>query len=281
LKDQLEKSKEAVFQYMALLEKLQVEKDSIVWKEREINIKNELGDVSRKTSAVTDSRMASLDSEIQKQLDEKMRIKTRLGNISRERGRKEIFADMKALISSFPEEMSSMRSQLNNYKETAGGIHSLRADVQSLSGVLCRKTKEYEALQLRSADYASQLGDLNATVCDLKNSHEELKLFLDMYKRESTDARDIAEAKEQEYRAWAHVQSLKSSLDEQNLELRVKAANEAEAVSQQMLAAAEAEIADLRQKMDDCKRDVAKHSDILKSKHEEHGTYLSEIQVGL
>jgi len=26
-------------------------------------------------------------------------------------------------------------------------------------------------------------------VCDLKNSHEELKLFLDMYKRESTDAR--------------------------------------------------------------------------------------------
>ena len=66
--------------------------------------------------------------------------------------------------------------------------------------------------------------------------------------------RDIAEAKEQEYRAWAHVESLKSSLDEQNLELRVKAANEAEAVSQQMLAAAEAEIADLRQKIDDCKR---------------------------
>ncbi|KAG7570506.1 Zinc finger RING-type [Arabidopsis thaliana x Arabidopsis arenosa] len=279
LKDQLTKSKEAVFQYMALLEKLQVEKDSIVWKEREMNIKNELVDVSRRTSAVADSRMASLDSEIQKQLDEKMRIKTRLGNISRERGRKEIFADMKALISSFPEEMSSMRSQLDNYKETAGGIHSLRADVQSLSGVLCRKTKECEALHLTSADYASQLGDLNATVCDLKNSHEELKLFLDMYKRESTDPRDIAEAKEQEYRAWAHVQSLKSSLDEQNLELRVKAANEAEAVSQQMLAAAEAEIADLRQKMDDCKRDVAKHSDILKSKHEEHGTYLSEIQT--
>ncbi|XP_020882677.1 E3 ubiquitin-protein ligase BRE1-like 1 isoform X1 [Arabidopsis lyrata subsp. lyrata] len=279
LKDQLKKSKEAVFQYMALLEKLQVEKDSIVWKEREMNIKNELVDVSRRTSAVADSRMASLDSVIQKQLDEKMRIKTRLGNISRERGRKEIFADMKALISSFPEEMSSMRNQLDNYKETAGGIHSLRADVQSLSGVLCRKTKECEALHLTSADYASQLGDLNATVCDLKNSHEELKLFLDMYKRESTDPRDIAEAKEQEYRAWAHVQSLKSSLDEQNLELRVKAANEAEAVSQQMLAAAEAEIADLRQKMDDCKRDVAKHSDILKSKHEEHGTYLSEIQT--
>lgn len=120
LKDQLEKSKEAVFQYMALLEKLQVisglrfsfciylykiyvvylvmklssirkfqvEKDSIVWREREMNIKNELHDVSRKTSAVADSRMATLDVEIQKQLDEKLRIKTRLENISRERGHK-------------------------------------------------------------------------------------------------------------------------------------------------------------------------------------------------
>ncbi|CAN7138347.1 unnamed protein product [Brassica rapa subsp. narinosa] len=279
LKDQLRKSKEAVFKYMALLEKLQVEKDSIFWREREISIKNELVDVARRSSSVADSRMASLDVEIQKQVDYKSRIKTRLENISKERGRKEIFADMKALVASFPGEMSSMRSQLENYKETAGGIHSLRADVQSLSGVLCRKTKECEALQLRSADYASQLHDLNATVGDLKNSHEELKLFLDMYKRESTDPRDIAEAKEQEYRAWARVQSLKSSLDEQNLELRVKAANEAEAVSQQMLAAAEAEIADLRQKIDDCKRDVVKHSDILKSKHEEHGTYLSEMQA--
>ncbi|KAJ4892345.1 E3 ubiquitin-protein ligase BRE1-like 1 [Raphanus sativus] len=279
LKDQLKKSKEAVFKYMALLEKFQVEKDSIFWKERELNIKNELVDVSRRTASVTDSRMASLDVEIQKQLDEKTRIKTRLGNIPKERGRKEIFADMKALVSSFPGEMGSMRSQLENYKETAGGIHSLRADVQSLSGVLCRKAKECEALHLRSAGYTSQLRDLNATVRDLKNSHEELKLFLDMFKRESTDPRDIAEAKEEEYKAWARVESLKSSLDEQNLELRVKAANEAEAVSQQMLAAAEAEIADLRQKMDDCKRDVAKHSDILKSKNEEHGTYLSEIQT--
>ncbi|KAJ0258580.1 E3 ubiquitin protein ligase [Hirschfeldia incana] len=279
LKDQLRKSKEAVFKYMASLEKLQVEKDSIFWKERELNIKNELVDVSRRTAAVADSRIASLDVEIQKQLDEKTRIKTRLGNIPKERGRKEIFGDMKALVSSFPGQMSSMRSQLSIYKETAGGIHSLRADVQSLSGVLCRKTKECEALHLRSAGYASQLRDLNATVRDLKNSHEELQLFLDMFKRESYDPKDIAEAKEQEFRAWAHVESLKSSLDEQNLELRVKAANEAEAVSQQMLAAAEAEIADLRQQMDDCKRDVAKHSDTLKSKNEEHGTYLSEIQT--
>lgn len=66
--------------------------------------------------------------------------------------------------------------------------------------------------------------------------------------------RDVMEAREAEYGAWAHVQSLKSSLDEHNLELRVKTANESEARSQQNLAAAEAEIADMRHRLDDSKR---------------------------
>lgn len=57
-----------------------------------------------------------------------------------------------------------------------------------------------------------------------------------------------------EYKAWAHVQILKSSLDEYNLELRVKDANEAEAVAQQLLATTEAEIADLRQNLEICGR---------------------------
>lgn len=62
------------------------------------------------------------------------------------------------------------------------------------------------------------------------------------------------EARDLEYKAWARVQSLKSSLDERNLESRVKTANEAEAISQQRLAAAEAEIARLRQKLEVSKR---------------------------
>ena len=64
------------------------------------------------------------------------------------------------------------------------------------------------------------------------------------------NCRDVLEARDLEYKAWAQVQSFKSSLDEQNLELRVKTANEAEAISQQKLAAAEAEIADLREKLE-------------------------------
>lgn len=119
------------------------------------------------------------------------------------------------------------------------------------------------------------------------------------------------EARDLEYKAWSHVQSLKSSLDEQNLELRVKMANEAEAMSQQRLAAAEAEIADMRQKLEAfkrltmdvvhekctlillnylvifyililscyCFREMVSLSDALKSKNEEIEAYLSEIEV--
>lgn len=61
-------------------------------------------------------------------------------------------------------------------------------------------------------------------------------------------------AKDLEYESWARVQSLKSSLDEHNLESRVKFANEAEAASQQKLAAAEAQIADMRQRLEATKR---------------------------
>lgn len=70
------------------------------------------------------------------------------------------------------------------------------------------------------------------------------------------DFRDVFEARGSEYRAWACVQSLKTSLDEHNLEVRVKSAIEAEANSQQKLGAAEAEIAELRQKLDASKRSV-------------------------
>lgn len=68
------------------------------------------------------------------------------------------------------------------------------------------------------------------------------------------------EARDLECKAWAHVESLKSSLDEHNLELRVKKANEAEATSQQSLAAVEAEIADLRQRLEASKRFLFVHA---------------------
>ncbi|WCJ22965.1 E3 ubiquitin-protein ligase BRE1-like 1 [Euphorbia peplus] len=278
VRDQLAKSKAEVHQYQALYEKLQVERENLIWREKELSIKSDLVDVSRRSSAVVESRIAGLETEIQSQMNERNMIEAKLEEASREPGRKEIIAEFKALLSSFPDEMGNMQRQLSNYKEAASDIHTLQADVRSLSTVLDRKVKECESLSSRSKDQAAELERLQSLVQDLKESDLELKLILEMYRRESIDSRDILEARDLEFKAWAQVQSLKSSLDEQQLELRVKIANEAEAMSQQRLAAAEAEIADLRQKLDASKRDAFALSDVLKSKAEENEAYLSEIQ---
>ncbi|MBA0853578.1 hypothetical protein Goshw_019395 [Gossypium schwendimanii] len=276
--DQLEKSKSEVLHYQDLFEKLQAEKDNLAWREKELSIKNDIADVLRRSLAIADSKASHLEAEIQQKFDEIKGIKVKLEEVSREPGRKEIVADFKSLLSSFPEAMSSMQSQLGNYKEAAVDIHSLQADVQSLSSISDRKMKECENLSIRSADQVAEIHKLQAMVQDLKKSDAELKLILEMHRRELTDLRDVLEVRDSEYKAWARVQSLKSCLDEQNLELRVKKANEAEAISQQRLAAAEAEIADLRQKLEASKRNKARLSDTLKSKNEENEAYLSELE---
>ncbi|THF96476.1 hypothetical protein TEA_017072 [Camellia sinensis var. sinensis] len=304
VREQLAKSKADLVQYQALFEKLQAEKDNLGWREKEMNMKNDLVDVFNRNAAVAECRTTELQIEIQKQINEKNLIETRLEEASREPGRKEIIAEFKALVSSFPEDMGSMQSQLRKYKETASDVHSLRANVQSLSTILDRKAKELKKLSLRSTDQAAEMQKLQSVESDM-----ELKLILEMYRRESIDSRkrvpmdefaaksmlpktwivpvhgtgtgtwDVLEARDSEYKAWAHVQSLKSSLDEHNLESRVKTAIEAEATSQQRLATAEAEIADLRQKLEASKREKSRLSDVLKSKHEENETYLSEIET--
>ncbi|MED6120827.1 ubiquitin-like modifier hub1, partial [Stylosanthes scabra] len=254
VRDQIEKSKAEVREYQALFEKLQVEKDNLVWKEREWYIKNDLADIFQRSVAVADSRMADLRSEIQKKIDERNVIENKLHEEAREPGRNQVIGEFKSLLSSFPEEMESMQSQLSKYKESASDIHSLRADVQSISNILDRKIKECDAFTVRAAGQTAEIKRLLAVVEELRESERDLKLILAMFRRESIDSRDMMEARETEYRAWANVQSLKSSLDEHGLELRVKTANEAEAKSQQRLAAAEAEIASMRQKLEASKK---------------------------
>ena len=68
------------------------------------------------------------------------------------------------------------------------------------------------------------------------------------------NCRTVIEIKESEQRAHAQAKILQAALDEHSLELRVRAANEAEAACQQRLSAAEAEMAELRAKMDASQR---------------------------
>ena len=66
--------------------------------------------------------------------------------------------------------------------------------------------------------------------------------------------RQLMESRDRELYEWARVHVLKCSLNESKLEQRVIAANEAEAMSQQRLATTEAEIAELRQKLETSRR---------------------------
>ncbi|KHN15380.1 E3 ubiquitin-protein ligase BRE1-like 1 isoform X1 [Glycine soja] len=278
VRDQIEKSKAEVLEYQALYEKLQVEKDNLAWREREWYIKNDLADVFQRSVAVSDFRVADLRFEIQKKIEERYVIENKLKEEARGPGRKQIIAEFKSLVSSFPDEMGSMQIQLRKYKESASDIHSLRADVKSVSSILDRKVKECDVFSVRSAGQLAEIKRLLGVVQDLRESERDLKLILVMFRRESIDSRDVMDAREAEYRAWARVQSLKSSLDEHNLEHRVKTANEAEARSQQKLATAEAEIADMRQKLEDSKRQMCDLSDVLKSKNKQNENYMSEIE---
>ncbi|GMJ13549.1 REDUCED DORMANCY 4, histone mono-ubiquitination 1 [Hibiscus trionum] len=173
----------------------------MAWREKELNIKNDIADVFQRSLAVSNSRPSYLGAEIERQIDERKRVEAKLEEASREPGRKQIIADFKSLLSSFPEAMSSMQSQLVKYKEATADIHSLRADVQSLSNILDRKAKECKNLSVRYDEQVAEMRKLQAMVQDLKDSDVEMKLILEMYRHEFTYSRDIMEARDSEYKA--------------------------------------------------------------------------------
>ncbi|CAI9781612.1 unnamed protein product [Fraxinus pennsylvanica] len=278
LKDQLAKSNAYVVQYHALYEKLQVEKGNLAWREEDIHIRKELVDFFHQASAVADSRIKDLEADIEKCIKQKNLIERKMEEVPKEPGRKEIITEFKGLISSFSEKMGSMQNQFSKYKEDASDVHSLRADVKSLANILDRKAMELEAFSLSSAEQNAEIQKLQAVVCGIKETISDLKLFREMYRCESTDSREVDEARNGEIKAWAYVRSLNTSLDEHNLESRLKASIEAEAKSRQRLAAAEAEIAYLRRKLEASKREKYRFLDDLKYKHEDTEVYLSEIE---
>lgn len=55
-------------------------------------MKSDLLDVSRRSSAVAESRIADLGSQMQKHIDERSRIEAKLEEASREPGNKKVFS---------------------------------------------------------------------------------------------------------------------------------------------------------------------------------------------
>ncbi|XP_074280013.1 E3 ubiquitin-protein ligase BRE1-like 1 [Silene latifolia] len=279
VKEELEKSKTDAIHYQSLYEKLQVEKDKVLWKERDTILRNDVGESYCRILTAAGSSIDELEGNLERQKDQLKKIEVMREKTSAEPGRKEIISNFRLLATSFPEDMSSMQRKLQKYKDTASDVHSLSAERQIISNVLVRKAKELVTLSSTSTHQDSEIQRLQAVVEYLKKCDMDLKQSVEMYRRESILPSNCLEARDKELKAWAHVHSLESSLDEHNMESRVRTAVEAEAVSQQRLAATEVQILDLIEKCESFKRNKSKLSNDLKSKHDENEAYLSEIEA--
>ncbi|KAL3691986.1 hypothetical protein R1sor_005637 [Riccia sorocarpa] len=359
LNDQVQAAKNEVEKYRTSYEQLQVERDTVIKRERELILKMETFEAARKSYLLANSRIAELETQLQQCMAEKDNLQLRLDESAQVKGKNETVSEFKAMVTCLHKEMGMMQNQLNKYKEAAHEVHSLRAEVYSLAticerkalwqsdgtkvgstvcrGVKLRKsvrlaivlysyfpileigpvldvasarapptlqqlsyaaysagligcsfrllkappvqTAEYQALSELYAGRLAEVTTLKEEVVKLQESEQELKLILEMHGRESSDPRDVMELQEAECRAWAQVERLKAALNEHSLELRVKAANEAEAACQQRLTAAEADIAVLRQQLVASERMAMELQEALKAKNEEGDAYISEIET--
>ncbi|CAL5412306.1 unnamed protein product [Camellia sinensis] len=144
-----------------------------------------------------------------------------------------------------------MRPDLSEDRKTFWEM-KLRKEIQEIK---LGKSLLLEAREFDPKTQQSQYNKLEAQVAGTRIRVRQAcivtgnKLQLDLNVQDdknhlTSELRDLIEARDSEYKAWAHVQTLKSSLDEQTLELQGK----------------------------------VRAPDILKSKHEENEAYISELE---
>ncbi|CAI7874012.1 unnamed protein product [Closterium sp. NIES-53] len=262
-----------------ILEQLQRERDASSLREKDMAFRAEAGDAARRACQLAEARVEELEKKLEHACRERDVLQQRLEEAHSSLGRKETVAELKVMIATLHKEMSMMQAQLTKHKDATQQLITLRADNESLKSVLTRKAKEIEQLGKRVLSQASDQKALKAEVAQLKSSECELQMFMDMFERESTDTRDMKEVKAAEVRALAQVAQLRAELDEHGLALRVKAANEAEAACQQRLVAAEAEISQLRQQLDETEKRIVELQETVKAKEEEGEAYITEIET--
>ncbi|KAL8151108.1 hypothetical protein V2J09_020916 [Rumex salicifolius] len=265
LKDQLHHWKVEVERYKALTDSLQADRPNLLRREKELENKVESVDNLRTGICNTETRVEELELKLQNCRREKNDLEIKMEESVQDLGRKDIKEEFRVMASALSKEMEMMKAQLNRWKDTAHEALSLNEEAQSLNGLLGRKTGEIKGLQEK---YAQQMKE-----------NLELEIFVNMYGQGIYDERSLAEIEESKQRANSQAEALKHALNEHGLELRVRAAHEAEVACQQRLSAAEAEIADLRNKLDSTERSVQEIREAIKIKDIEAEAYISEIET--
>ncbi|XP_012093331.1 E3 ubiquitin-protein ligase BRE1-like 2 isoform X2 [Jatropha curcas] len=277
--DQLQHCNAEAERYKALTSSLQADRSLVVRREKEVNVKIESADAARSTIDTAESRIEELELQLKNCVIEKNDLEIKMEEAIQDSGRKDVKAEFRVMAAALSKEMGMMEAQLNRWKQTAHEALSLREKSESLRASLTEKTNEQKCLTRKCAEQISEIKSLKTLIEKLQKEKLELQIILDMYGQEGYDSRDMLEIKESERKARLQAEVLRSALDEHGLELRVKAANEAEAACQQRLSAAEAEIAELRMKLDTSERDVWELTEAIKSKDREAEAYISEIET--
>ncbi|XP_010936987.1 E3 ubiquitin-protein ligase BRE1-like 2 isoform X1 [Elaeis guineensis] len=279
LSDKLQQLNMELEQYKGLMESLQAERNHILRREKELNAKAESADAAKISLSTYEAKIEELELQIQKFIAERNDLEIKLEEAIQDSGRKDIKDEIHVMASALYKEMEMLETQLNRSKIAARDALKSREDADSLRAILDRKISEHKILSDKCAEQMVEIKSHKAQIEKLEKEKQELQIFLDMYAQECFDTRTIMEIKESEHRARAQAEILKTVLDEHSLELRVKAANEAEAACQQRLSTAEAEIAELQAKLDASERDVWELKEAIKIKDAEGKAYISEIET--
>ncbi|XP_020586058.1 E3 ubiquitin-protein ligase BRE1-like 2 [Phalaenopsis equestris] len=279
LEDQLQHLNAELERYKGLIQPLLADRNQLLKKLRELSAKSESFDIMRASCLSLEAKANELELQILKQIAERNDLEMKLEEAVQDSERNDIKDEIHAVASALSKEMQIMEAQLRRSKVAAAEALSLRHEVNSLTAKLEEKIAERKSLSNKCAEQTVEIKSLKDLIEKLEKDKQELQIFLDMFGQEPYDNRTIMEIKESEQRARMQAEILKNALDEHNLELRVKAANEAEVACQQRLFAAEAEIAELQEKLDTSERDLLELTEFIRVKDEEAEAYISEIET--
>ncbi|KAF5201095.1 E3 ubiquitin-protein ligase bre1-like [Thalictrum thalictroides] len=279
LSDQLQHWNAEVERYKGLTDSLQADRSHVLRREKDLIVNAESADAARNVIRDSEARIEELECQLQKCSIERNDLEMKVEEAEQDSGRKDIKTEFRVMASAFSKEMGMMESQLSRCKESACEALSLREEAHSLKEQLSKKMDECKVLVDRCAEQMDEIKSLKALVEKSQKESQELQIFLEMHGQEGFENRDVMEIKESERRALVQAEVLRNALEEHSLELRVKAANEAEAACQQRLSVAESEITDLRAKLDVAERDVLELKEAIKVKDGEADAYISEIET--
>ncbi|RAL39953.1 hypothetical protein DM860_008093 [Cuscuta australis] len=277
LNDQLHHWEAQVERYKELVE--QADKSLIAWSDNDLTLKAESVDSARKFINDSESKIKELEHQLQGCIVENNERAVKMEEAIQDSGLKDIKSEFGIMASALSKETGMMRAQLNRWKDAAQESLMLREEAQTLKTSLDKKTSEQKDLAKKCAQNVGVIKSMKALVEQMQQEQEERKIILDMHSQQIYDNRNVMEIQESERRAHSQAEFLTNALAEHGLELRVKAANEADAACQQRLSAAEAELAKLRAELEASDRDVIELREALKMKEGEAETFISEMET--